>query len=201
MRLWPSRTPKTDDAVTADGVNPLIAEHLEGINGTLNEGQIPKDAIVVAKMKEFALNRFFSTPLVIQGVESLPEDLVDGWNLVDGMTLAVTARDGMLSGAFSGNIRKYGVGVGTTTDPNWNPWRVAIFMDGAIIADSDDINEEQPGVMLPFAVPIGAGDYTLEVKVRGLMLSQTIDSPSAGVGNGEIFRYGDCVLWARNQYG
>jgi hypothetical protein len=200
-RIWPTVTPVADEPVATDPFNEMLMEHLEGFNGTINEAQLDTSMIAFTKLAANACNKFSTTGLIsAAAVKGVADIYAETWNLVDGCTLTLECEDGTLSGAFSGEIYKYGANDNITSDPRVNQYRVGIFLDGAIIFDTDHINEGQHSVHVPFCEPIGAGPHTVEVKIQGTMLGETVGSPSAGSGTGEIFRYGPRLLWLRNRY-
>jgi len=203
-RVWPTTIPRASEPVSTDSYNQMMQEHIEGFNGNINEGQLEFQQIGAIKLAANACNQFATTHCKTNTVEKYPADLLSGWNSVDDMSLSLECKDGTLSGCFSGDIRKYGVALeatATDADPEIDPWRVGIFLDGALIYDSDHLGEEQTALCFPFCESIGAGAHTVEVKVQGHLFTQTHKGPFNPAGTETAaFQFNSRVLWLRNRY-
>jgi hypothetical protein len=199
-RVWPTTIPRAGEPVTTDSYNQMMMEHLEGFNGNINEGQLEFQQITTTKLAANACNKFATTKCKTDTIEKYPSDLSTGWNLIDDMTLSIECKDGLLSGCFSGDIRKYGPAATATPVVKVDPWRVGIFLDGTMIYDSDHIGEEQTALCFPFCETIGAGTHTVEVKVQVQIFSQTHKGPFNADGETAVFQINDRVLWLRNRY-
>ena len=113
-RVWPTTIPRAGEPVTTDSYNQMMMEHLEGFNGNINEGQLEFQQITTTKLAANACKKFATTKCKTDTIEKYPSDLSTGWNLIDDMTLSIECKDGLLSGCFSGDIRKYGPSGGCT---------------------------------------------------------------------------------------
>jgi len=202
-RIWPTMVSLSGEPVSTDSYNYVMQEHLEGFNGNINEGQLEHQQIGVVKLVANACNQFATTHCKLNTVEKYPAQLASGWNLVDDMSLSLDCKDGMLSGCFSGDIRKYGplLEAGAAdSDAEIDPWNIGIFLDGALIYDSDSIGEEQTALCFPFCESIGAGVHTVEVMFKGDAFSQTLKGPFGPGNETAAFQINSRVLWLRNRY-
>ena len=198
MRLYPWTVLRSNDFLTTEAWAEVCSDPIAVVNGGIAEDNIPAERITQAKLGPNAATSFDQVRSTSDD-NMLLEDISTGWNLIDSMTITKVCKDGVLSGAFCGTIRKYGGLDSDTGSPLFNWWEVGIFVDGVQIGQTDRIHEEMTQVVVDFLSPIGSGARVIEAKIRGLMSAATADAPGSPSGV-HVWLVRERLLWVENRY-
>lgn len=188
-KYFPSGAVAPYEILTAEPVNAELRALASYVN-RLDRENFPPSSITDRELEVSACNEFNVT--YIAGPLTYTHDGVKrGWYKIPSLIQTFTSPEGMCRGAFSGSIERY-AGSATITSI-FSYYRIGIFLDGILVAETDQIWVIEMGLNLSFAVPIIAGTHTVEVGLKGEIPITTKD----GVIGENILQVHDSNIWTR----
>jgi hypothetical protein len=103
------------------------------------------------------------------------------------LKMTMVCEAGVLTGAVS--LRSYLVPYIAGAAKDMTRYRVAVFVDGIIIAETDNITEERHSFALPYSITVPTKTVTIEARIK-VMQGITVAYDAFKVVGGQ--------LWARN---
>jgi hypothetical protein len=187
-KYFPNSAIEANHTLDAEQVNAELRAAFGIVNGQLDRENIPHDVIGSSKLVADSINGF---DLVQSNTATTYNngDVGRGWFTIPVTHLDVTTSEGMLRGCFTGTIRRF------PADNAENFfWRVGIFVDDQLVAETDCIYMYMMGLNLSFAIPITPGAHTVDVAFKGYVFAATIGSASPD----DVFVVDDWQVWSRN---
>ena len=195
-RIFPKTYKAENNLIVSNEMNKQVFNHIEAINGGLDRESLPDIVLkkttlsdstattVINTLVQNAINNWKAV-VITSAASYAAEDLSKSYMPILSTTMDCTA--GILAGALS--INGYLVPY-TGGDPeDMSRYRVAIFVDGTIVAETDNITEERHAFALPFSMTVTTKTITLEARLKvmtGVVTTATAFTVNAG------------QLWARN---
>jgi hypothetical protein len=200
-----------DNISKAEDQNRELAGALAEMNGALDAHQMPlasvgynslAGAAALLDPHDVASTRTigpFSATYVVSGTSTLTfseadENTFAGWNDLDpSFVLSFQAKEGMLSGSAVIGCEKNAVLNGANEYGNDFWFRIGVFINNILVADTDEIPAGAYTVDIPYAVPIGSETVTIAIKwiaptyVRALPAMALSSDPKFSVYNRHLY--------------
>mgnify|MGYP003664559014 FL=1 len=175
MRTFPKVFQEENGLIISDDMNSQIYNHLETFNGGLDRENLPDDVLVLAtttfdtsettvlnRQITHTFNAFKATGITSQTTYQ-GNELSKNYSTI--MSMDIDTVGGTLVGCTNMNVYiKPFFGSGIIANL-MSGYRVGVFIDGLLVAETDNITEERHSFSLPFCGSSLSGTTTLETKV------------------------------------
>lgn len=188
-KYFPSQTYAPAEVIETEALNSEFRSAVSIIN-RLDRENFAKNIIDDVKMVPEACNSFYTDyhegPFTYDSQNVSP-----GWWNVPHLTYTITTAEGIMRGAFSGTIEKYCHDTGASDYDN--PYRVGIFVDGSLVAETDYIFQHIYGHNTAWVVPVIAGQHVINIAVNMEVRPPTL----GGTNPDDIMKVHDTLTWIR----
>lgn len=188
MKYFPNSAFLATDILDSEQLNKELQAGIQAFNQldreNFNHNGIGSTQLAAACCNDYDLD--FETGSSVTYTKS---DVSRGWFVLPTTQMTITVEEGMLRGGFSGSVTRYPDGLG-----EYIPWKMGLFLDGKLVAETDLIFHICYGVHLQFATPLVAGTYTLQAAFKARVLPATTGGSTAN----DCFTLHEWQLWYRN---
>ena len=195
-RIFPRTYKAENDLIISNEMNKQVYNHIETLNGGLDRESLPDEVLKKATLSDStavtvidtqvdnAINSWKAaavTSVVTYASEDLPK------SYFSFLKMSMICNSGILAGAL--NFNGYLVPYVDGSAEDMARYRVAIFVDGVIIAETDNITEERHSFALPFAITVPTKTVTVDARLKIM---------TGVVSTADAFKVNKSFLWARN---
>ena len=198
MRTFPKVYQESNGLIRSDDMNRQVFEHLETINGELDGENLPDNVLVDATTtfdasETTVMNRqitqtfnAFKATGITSPVIYEADQLSKNYSTI--MSIDMTTIGGTLVGCTNMNVYIKPYFGGSVIAAQMSKYRVGVFINGLLVAETDNITEERHSFSLPFCGNSLSGTTTIETKVMVI---------SGYTGGTPMFTVNRAQFWTR----
>ena len=188
-KYFPGGTLAPEEVIETETLNSEFRTGVSIIN-RLDRENFGKNIIDDTKMVAEACNSFYT--YYVEGPTVYNSTVVSpGWWIIPALTHTITTEEGFMRGCFTGTIEKYPY-YGATAQYD-NPYRLGIYVDGTLVAETEQIWQHIFGHNISWALPAMPGAHRIEIAVNLQIHLPTRDGADAK----DIFNIHDTLTWVR----
>ena len=195
-RIFPRTYKAENDLIISNEMNKQVYNHIETLNGGLDRESLPNEVLQKATLSDSTAVTVIDTQVnnainswksaVVSSVLTYQaEDLTKAY--FPALTMTMECNQGILAGAVSLHCNLFPYMAGAAKD--MSRYRVAVFIDGIVVAETDNITEAAHSFSLPFATSVATKTVTIEARLK---IMQGL------VAATDAFKIYAGQLWARN---